>query len=127
MNIYSCLPPAVPHIYLHWPVQRVAGDDKPIEQARLLFAHCETLVPLASLMGLFKEEDGTAREMLGLDDKRKHDLLQDLGDVQDLAGHMDQSVRESTFERMHGWVIGAETFCQHGWMGRSYDLRAVSM
>ena len=127
MNIYSCLPPAVPHIYLHWPVQRVAGDDKPIEQARLLFAHCETLVPLASLMGLFKEEDGAAREMLSLDDQRKHDLLQDLGDVQDLAGHMDQSVRESTFERMHGWVIGAETFCQHGWMGRSYDLRAVSM
>ena len=63
----------------------------------------------------------------GLDDKRKHDLLQDLGDVQDLAGHMDQSVRESTFERMHGWVRGAETFCQHGGMGRSYDLRAVSM
>lgn len=81
----------------------MAGDDKPVEQARLLFAHCETLVPLASLLGLFKEDEGGARDMLGLDDERTHqDLLHNLGDVQDLAGHMDQAARKSTFERMNG-------------------------
>ncbi|GAX82686.1 hypothetical protein CEUSTIGMA_g10112.t1 [Chlamydomonas eustigma] len=36
-------------------LQDVANQKSPWERARLLFGHCETLIPLASLMGLFNQ------------------------------------------------------------------------
>jgi hypothetical protein len=42
------------------------STDLPLQQARLMFAHCETLVPLASLMDLFRpSEQEVAEHTLG--------------------------------------------------------------
>jgi hypothetical protein len=37
-------------------IQTLSEEEESISKARLLFGHCETLIPLAALMGLFRED-----------------------------------------------------------------------
>src|SRR5690348_13319770 len=46
------------------PAQDAASAEKqPLQLARLMFAHCETITPLASLLGLFKPSEEEASMM----------------------------------------------------------------
>lgn len=42
------------------PLQSAAGEKEPMQRARLLFAHEETIIPMATLMGLFQEPGAEA-------------------------------------------------------------------
>lgn len=47
----------ITHVYFHAsPSQAVASEQEPLLKSRLLFAHCETLIPLVALMGLFRNQ-----------------------------------------------------------------------
>lgn len=47
----------ITHAHFHAsPSQAVASEQEPLLKSRLLFAHCETLIPLVALMGLFRNQ-----------------------------------------------------------------------
>lgn len=74
-----------------------AAGRPPLQRARLMFAHCETLTPLASLMGLFHPdtqeeraiprmpEDAVLRAAIGAVDEQTEQQLEAADGVDDLA------------------------------------------
>lgn len=71
------------------------STDLPLQQARLMFAHCETLVPLASLMDLFRPSE------------------------QEVAEHVPGAHREGGWP---GWLRWMHVWC---WLPGGDVLRAV--